>query len=278
MAASRRRAVESPASTRSSTRHGPTQVDRAGRHRPDVAPGEFVSLIGPSGCGKSHAAAADRRPDRADRRAPSRSYGKPAAQARLDQDYGIAFQQAGLLEWRTVAANIELPLELHGVGQGASAAARARGAARARRAGRFAGALPGQLSGGMQQRVAIARALAEQPAAAADGRAVRRPRRDDPRAHAGRAAADLRARPAPRSCSSPTRSPRPCSCRDRVVVMSPRPGPDHRRSSTSSLGATATERHRARTPTFFDDDHRGARGAARRRTRPRRAARGVGPR
>ncbi len=38
--------------------------------------------------------------------------GKPARQARLDQDYGMAFQQAGLFEWRTVAKNIELPLEL----------------------------------------------------------------------------------------------------------------------------------------------------------------------
>ena len=40
--------------------------------------------------------------------------GKSARQARLDQDYGIAFQQAGLLPWRTVAANVALPLELHG--------------------------------------------------------------------------------------------------------------------------------------------------------------------
>ena len=42
-------------------------------------------------------------------------FGKSAKQARLDQDYGIAFQSAGLLPWRTVAQNIELPLQLHGV-------------------------------------------------------------------------------------------------------------------------------------------------------------------
>ena len=40
--------------------------------------------------------------------------GKPARQARLDHDYGMAFQQAGLFDWRTVAANVELPLELLG--------------------------------------------------------------------------------------------------------------------------------------------------------------------
>ena len=40
--------------------------------------------------------------------------GKSARQARLDQDYGIAFQQAGLMDWRTVARNVELPLELRG--------------------------------------------------------------------------------------------------------------------------------------------------------------------
>jgi ABC-type sugar transport system ATPase subunit len=71
-----------------------------------LAPGEFVSLIGPSGCGKSTLLRVV-----ADLEQPSAGTvlvgGKTARQARLDQDYGIAFQQAGLLEWRTVAENVE---------------------------------------------------------------------------------------------------------------------------------------------------------------------------
>ena len=89
-------------------------------------------------------------------------FGKSARQARLDQDYGIAFQQAGLLPWRTVAQNIELPLALHKVGK---AERRARVEELIDLVGLtdFAGSYPDQLSGGMQQRVAIARALADDP-------------------------------------------------------------------------------------------------------------------
>jgi NitT/TauT family transport system ATP-binding protein len=126
-----------------------------------VAQGEFVSLIGPSGCGKSTLLRIVANLD-----SPTSGtvnvFGKSAHQARVDQDYGIAFQQAGLLPWRTVAANVGLPLEVHGV-------------ARSERQDRVAELLelvgltdftrsyPDQLSGGMQQRVAIARALAESP-------------------------------------------------------------------------------------------------------------------
>ena len=94
-----------------------------------------MSLIGPSGCGKSTLlrVIADLLPPTS---GEVQVNGKSARQARLDQDYGFAFQQAGLLDWRTVQANIELPLELHGVDR-AKRRARALGTARARRAVRL---------------------------------------------------------------------------------------------------------------------------------------------
>ncbi|NQX27750.1 ABC transporter ATP-binding protein [Microbacteriaceae bacterium VKM Ac-2854] len=126
-----------------------------------VAAGEFVSLIGPSGCGKSTLLRII-----ADLDTPTdgtvQVFGKSARQARLDQDYGIAFQQAGLLPWRSIRANIELPLQLHKVGKTARAA-RVDELLALVGLGDFANSFPDQLSGGMQQRVAIARALAESP-------------------------------------------------------------------------------------------------------------------
>ena len=90
--------------------------------------------------------------------------GKPARRARLDRDYGIVFQAAVLYDWRTVAKNIALPLELLGWDRREAQRARRRDA-RARRAHRASrSTIPWQLSGGMQQRVSIARALSFSPA------------------------------------------------------------------------------------------------------------------
>ena len=44
--------------------------------------------------------------------------GKSAHSARLDRDYGIVFQDAVLYDWRTVAKNIALPLEMAGWDRG----------------------------------------------------------------------------------------------------------------------------------------------------------------
>jgi NitT/TauT family transport system ATP-binding protein len=126
-----------------------------------IEPGEFVSLIGPSGCGKSTQLRLI-----ANLVEPTAGQvlvnGKPARTARLDQDYGMAFQQAGLFEWRTVAKNVELPLELKGW-EKAKRRARAREMLELVKLPDFAEHYPWQLSGGMQQRVAIGRALAAHP-------------------------------------------------------------------------------------------------------------------
>jgi NitT/TauT family transport system ATP-binding protein len=141
---------------------GPTAVQALTGIDLTVGAGEFVALIGPSGCGKSTLLRIV-----ANLIEPTEGTvlvnGKPARRARLDQDYGIAFQQAGLLEWRTVQGNVELPLGLHGVGR-AERRAQALELLELVGLSEFAGHRPSQLSGGMQQRVAIARALARRPA------------------------------------------------------------------------------------------------------------------
>ena len=126
-----------------------------------VQPGAFVTLIGPSGCGKSTLLRLI-----GNLTEPTAGMitvnGKSAKQARLDQDYGMAFQQAGLFDWRTVARNIELPLELKGWDR-ARRRARSTEMLELVKLPEFAGHMPWQLSGGMQQRIAIARALAAHP-------------------------------------------------------------------------------------------------------------------
>ena len=127
-----------------------------------VDAGEFVSLIGPSGCGKSTLLRLV-----ANLTEPTTGTvtvnDKPARQARLEQDYGMAFQQSGLFEWRSVVKNIELPLELRGLDRKARRE-RAMELLQLVKLPEFADHHPWELSGGMQQRVAIARALACRPA------------------------------------------------------------------------------------------------------------------
>jgi NitT/TauT family transport system ATP-binding protein len=126
-----------------------------------VAPRDFVALIGPSGCGKSTLLRLI-----ANLIEPTSGTvlvnGKAARQARHDQDYGMAFQQSGLFEWRSVRKNIELPLELKGWGK-SERRARADEMLHLVQLSEFGDHLPWQLSGGMQQRIAIARALASHP-------------------------------------------------------------------------------------------------------------------
>ncbi len=123
--------------------------------------GEFVSLIGPSGCGKSTLLRLI-----GDLTQPTSGTlsinGKPANKARLDRDYGMVFQAPVLMDWRTIAKNIELPLEIMGY----PADERRRRAAELLKLVElegFADRHPWELSGGMQQRAAIARALSFDP-------------------------------------------------------------------------------------------------------------------
>lgn len=201
-----------------------------------VAEGEFVSLIGPSGCGKSTLMRLV-----ADLDQPSSGgiqvFGKSPAQARKDQDYGIAFQQAGLLPWKTVAANIELPLKLHRVG---SAARKARSAELLELVGLsdFGDKYPEQLSGGMQQRVAIARSLAERP---------RLLLMDEPFGALDEITRERMQTELTRICAETgaavlfvTHSiPEAVFLSDRVVVMSPRPGRITEIVDVGSLGDSA---------------------------------------
>lgn len=123
-----------------------------------IEPGEFISLIGPSGCGKSTLLRLV-----GDLTSPSSGEllinGKPPSTARADRDYGIVFQKATLLDWRTVTKNVELPLEIMGL-EDRSQVDRMLDLVQL---GEFKEHYPWQLSGGMQQRVAIARALTFNP-------------------------------------------------------------------------------------------------------------------
>jgi NitT/TauT family transport system ATP-binding protein len=128
----------------------------------DIARGAFVSLIGPSGCGKSTLLRLIGDLTQATSGTITVN-GKTAHLARLARDYGIVFQAPVLFDWRTVARNVELPLELERLPQ-VDRERRAAEMLSLMELGGFERHYPWQLSGGMQQRVAIARALSFEPA------------------------------------------------------------------------------------------------------------------
>jgi NitT/TauT family transport system ATP-binding protein len=127
----------------------------------NVSPGEILTVVGPSGCGKSTLL---------------RTFAGllPALGGAVEQDglpisgpaadRALVFQEDALLPWRTLLANVELPLAI----QGLQRAERRRKAAdwleRVGLADR-ARQLPHRVSGGQRQRAQLARALATGPRA-----------------------------------------------------------------------------------------------------------------
>ncbi|MFB7929272.1 ABC transporter ATP-binding protein [Streptomyces sp. NPDC056039] len=127
----------------------------------DVAPGEILTIVGPSGCGKStllRTLAGLLSPLSGEITQDGHPLTGPAA------DRALVFQEDALLPWRTLRANVELPLAIHGVSR---AERREQAQAWLERVGLGSQArqLPHRVSGGQRQRVQLARALAARPRA-----------------------------------------------------------------------------------------------------------------
>ncbi len=126
-----------------------------------IEKGEFVTLLGPSGCGKStllKMIAGLLEPSDG-RILLSR---KPVQEANADHQLSFVFQEATLMPWATVEANVRLPLDLAGVPKSESTP-RVTEALKLVGLAKFAQQRPRELSGGMQMRVSIARGLVTQP-------------------------------------------------------------------------------------------------------------------
>ena len=125
-----------------------------------IPSGEIVCVLGPSGCGKTtllRLIAGLEIPSAGQIRT------RGCAPPRSLHPIAFVFQDFALVPWRTVAKNIELPLEHHAL----SAQDRQRriwSALHQVKLSEFAEAYPNRLSGGMRQRTGLARALVVDPA------------------------------------------------------------------------------------------------------------------
>jgi NitT/TauT family transport system ATP-binding protein len=125
----------------------------------DIRDGELICILGPSGCGKTTLLWA-----------MSGLHALTRGQVLLDdqpiagprpREIGMIFQDANLLPWRNLRQNIEFPFEIK---RETKDGERIAGLVEVTGLAGFEGAMPRELSGGMQQRASIVRALAQDPA------------------------------------------------------------------------------------------------------------------
>jgi NitT/TauT family transport system ATP-binding protein len=125
----------------------------------EVPQGQFLALLGPSGCGKStllNMASGLLRPSR------GRVYTDGVEVDGPNQNVGYVTQKDHLLPWRTVEANVRLPLEFRGI---PPAERNQRVQSVLERVGLegFERHYPKQLSGGMLKRASLSRTMAYRP-------------------------------------------------------------------------------------------------------------------
>jgi NitT/TauT family transport system ATP-binding protein len=125
----------------------------------DVAEKEILAVTGPSGCGKSTLlrTLAGLLPASSGRVV---SGGVPVTGTSAER--ALVFQDDGLLPWRSVRRNVELPLAIRRVPRARRRAEAESWLTQVGLAG-YEDHLPRELSGGMRQRVQLARTLAGSP-------------------------------------------------------------------------------------------------------------------
>lgn len=141
---------------------GEMQVSALANVHLRVGAGQFFSVLGPSGCGKSTMLRIMGGLIEPTVGEVIIGDGEGPHDAQRAKEFGFVFQDPGLLPWKTVAGNIELPVQ---VNRKANRPLQHSTAELLELVGleAFKNAYPFQLSGGMQQRVAIARALSFDP-------------------------------------------------------------------------------------------------------------------
>ncbi len=125
----------------------------------DIKQSEFVAIVGPSGCGKTTIM------KMVAGLAPYTSGSITVDGNRVDRpqtDVGIVFQEAIMLDWRDVLANVMLQIDLRRMDR-AKFEPIARALLKATGLAEFEKKRPYELSGGMRQRVSICRALVHEP-------------------------------------------------------------------------------------------------------------------